>query len=122
MSFRSGQKGEGKLGCILWTAALALAILIAWKMIPVKLASVELYDFMIEQAKFAGGERPKVLEERILRKAKELDLPLEKKRLKVERVGDSIRMRAQYTVPVEFPGYTYQWEFNHEVDRPIFYF
>jgi len=29
-------------------------------------------------------------------------------------------MSAQFTVPLEFPGYTYEWEFDLQVDRPIF--
>ena len=30
--------------------------------------------------------------------------------------------RARFTVPVDFPFRTYNWEFNLEVDRPIFSF
>lgn len=29
-------------------------------------------------------------------------------------------MEVEYTIPVEFPGYTYQWNFHHKLDRPIF--
>jgi hypothetical protein len=32
-------------------------------------------------------------------------------------------MTAEYVVPVEFlGGYTYEWHFRHELDRPIFIF
>jgi len=33
-----------------------------------------------------------------------------------------VRMRAQFTVPLEFPGYTYNWEFDLQVDRGIYIF
>lgn len=118
----AGQRGEARLGCILWTLALVVALLIAWKMIPVKLKSVELYDYMIEQAKFGASASPEAIKKGILREARRLDLPLSEKKVKVQRIGDRIRMKVSYTVPVEFPGYTYQWEFNHEVDRPLFIF
>lgn len=118
----TGQRGEARLGCILWTLALALAVLIGWKMIPVKLQSVQLYDYMIEQAKFGASASPESIKKGILREARRLDLPLSEKKVKVQRIGDRIRMKASYTVPVEFPGYTYEWEFNHEVDRPLFIF
>ena len=29
-------------------------------------------------------------------------------------------MKAVFTVPLEFPGYTYEWDFDLEVERPIF--
>jgi hypothetical protein len=118
----TGQRGEARLGCILWTLALAIALLIGWKMIPVKLRSVQLYDYMVEEAKFGNYSSPESIKKGILREARRLDLPVSEKKVKVERIGDRIRMKVSYTVPVEFPGYTYEWEFNHEVDRPLFIF
>lgn len=122
MRRRSGQRGEGNFGCIVWLLVLAIAVLIGWKMIPVKIRTAELYDFIIELTKYSALSPPEELEKRILWRAKELDLPLEKEQIHVERIGDRIKLEAHYTVPVEFPGYTYMWEFDHEVDRPIFIF
>ncbi len=119
---RTGQRGEGNLGCILWLIVLAVAIGFSWKAVPVKIASAELYDYMVEQAKFAHNAKPDTIKKRVLFKAKELKLPLDQKNLKVERVGDRIRMNAEYTVPVEYPGYTWNWKFEHNVDRGIYYF
>ncbi len=114
------QAGDGKLGCILWTAVLAVAVMVAWKAIPVKIASSELYDFMVEQAKWAAGTNPELVQKRILAKAVELNLPVESKQVTAERIGDRIRMRARFTVPLEFPGYVYNWDFDLQVDRPIY--
>ena len=119
---RRGQSGEMKLGCVLWTVALALSVLIAWKMIPVKMKSVQLYDYMIEEAKYAGSVKPEDLKKGILRKAEELNLPVSEKKVKVVYTSSRIRISVSYTVPVHFPGYTYEWSFNHEIDRPIFAF
>jgi len=119
---KSSERGEGNVGCIFWALALGLAALIAWKMVPVKLNTAELYDFMEEQAKFAANTPPEQIAKGILGKAQMLGLPLTKEQVKVERIGDSIRMEASYTVPIEFPGYTYNWSFSHKIDRPIFIF
>ena len=108
------------MGCAVWLLALAVVLLICWKAVPVKMASAEFYDYMEEQAKFAGGTPPEVLKKQILQKARELELPVTDKRLTVERIGDSIRMQASYEVPLEFPGYTYVWKFEHLIKRPIF--
>jgi len=113
-------RGEGKLGCILWTALLLAFVGVCWKIIPVKLRSTELYDFMEEQAMFAGTSKQEALKKRIVHRAEELDLPVNPKNIKVEKRGGRVRMKVTYTVPIEFPGYTYMWEFVHIVDRPVF--
>lgn len=120
--FGRGESGEIRMGCVLWTVALALVLLVAWKMVPVKLKSVQLYDYMVEEAKYASSIKPERLKRGILRKAQELDLPVSEKRVQVVSTGSRIRMSVSYMVPVHFPGYTYEWHFNYEVDRPIFVF
>ena len=118
---RRSERGEGNLGCILWLLALALAVLIAWKAVPVKLQSTELYDYMDELAKFsAANVPPDQLKKRILDRAAQLQIPLQKENVRVQRNGDRIYMEVEYTIPVEFPGYTYQWNFHQKLDRPIF--
>lgn len=116
------QRGNGKVGCTIWLLLLAVAVLISWKAVPVKIASAELYDFMVEQAKFAASSRPETIKKRILTRAKELDLPVTERNLAVERIGDRIRMKCTYVVPLRFPGHTYEWRFDHQVDRPIYIF
>ena len=122
MAKHRGQSGEGKLGCILWSALLLVGVLIAWKAIPVKIATSELYDFMVEQAKWAGNTPAETLQKRIFSKADELGLPVDPKKVTVEKPGDKVRMRATFMVPLEFPGYTYNWDFDLQVERPIFIF
>lgn len=120
MNSRRRGAGDSKLGCAVWLLALAVVLLICWKAVPVKISSAELYDYMEEQAKFAGGTPPDVLKKQILQKARELELPVGEKQLTVERLGDSIRLRCTYEVPLEFPGYTYIWKFDHLIKRPVF--
>lgn len=112
--------GQGKIGCVLWLLLLAGFVAVCLKVIPIKIHSAELYDFMEEQAMFAGRTSEETLKKRILDRAQDLELPLTKKGLTVERRGGRIRIRATYTVPVEFPGYTHYWEFEQTIDRPVF--
>ena len=122
MGRRAAERGSGNLGCILWVIVLLVGILIAYKAIPVKIKSAELYDQMEEMAKFSARNPPEEIKKQILDLGRELELPLEKDNVKVQRIGDRIKMQASYTVPLEFPGYTYEWHFDHQVDRPIFIF
>jgi len=121
MPRRTAERGEGNLGCVVWLLLLGLAVLISWKMIPVKVSSAELSDYMVEVAQFHSARQPpEELKKLILTRAGELNIPLAKENVVVVRNGDRIRMTAEYTIPVDFPGYTYNWHFRHEVDRPIF--
>jgi hypothetical protein len=118
---RTAERGEGNLGCILWVLLLAVGLLIAWKTIPVKMSSAELYDYMDELARFsAAKESPEEIEKKILARAAELRIPLDKDHVTVERTGERVRMSVEYTMPLEFPGYTYLWHFRQELDRPVF--
>ena len=56
----------------------------------------------------------------ILRKARELRLPVDPKKLTVRKRGGRIQIQCTYTVPLEFPGYTYYWIFEESIDEPIF--
>ncbi|HEX7181755.1 MAG TPA: hypothetical protein VF756_07935 [Thermoanaerobaculia bacterium] len=121
MPRRTAERGEGNLGCILWSLALAVTVLICWKAIPVKVSSSELADYMDELARYhAARATGDELEAKILARAFELKLPVDKDHVQVERQGDHVRMIVEYTVPLDFPGYTYEWHFRHELDRPIF--
>lgn len=120
MARHPNRHGQGKLGCVLWLLLLLAFVSVCYKVIPVKIRSAELYDFMEEQAMFAGRATAEDLKKRILERAEDLELPLTKKGLMVERRSGRIRMKATYTVPIEFPGYTYHWKFEQVVDRPVF--
>jgi hypothetical protein len=121
MPRRRSERGEGNLGCILWLLVLGLATLIAWKMVPVKVQSTKLYEFMDEQAKFAAQKSlADQISKAIVDEAQKLDIPLDKQNCHVMRDGDRIIIEVDYSIPVEFPGYTYQWHFHEKIDRPIF--
>lgn len=118
---RSSERGEGNLGCVIWTVVLIIGVLIAWKAIPVKVASAELYDYMDELARFAAArDNEETLKKKLLARATELGLPLNKDNVTVSKANDRVRMTASYVVVLDFPGYSYEWNIEHELDRPIF--
>lgn len=121
MRSRSAERGEGNLGCIFWLLVLAVIGLILWKAVPVRVATAELYDFSVEQTKFSAKASPEELKRRVLNKAKELNLPVNPKQVEVEKTRDRVIIRLNYMVPLDFPGYTYEWKIEEEIDRPIFY-
>jgi hypothetical protein len=114
------ERGEGNLGCLVGLIFLALAIFVAYKMIPVKVKNADLRQTITDEAKSAGSHRDEQIMANILSKAKENNLPVTENDVKIQRANSAITVEVDYTVPVEFPGYTYQWHIHHEVNNPIF--
>jgi len=122
MAKRGVETGDGKIGCIIWLLIVLVVALVGWKAIPVKIASSELYDFMVEQAKWAVNMSNDDLKKAIFNESKRLDLPVAIERITVSKEAGRVKMRAQFTVPLDFPGYVYNWDFDLQVERPIFIF
>ena len=121
MRRRSSERGEGNIGCIFWALVLIIGCLIAWKVVPVKVQTAELYDYMDELARFsAARDTEEQLRNKIVARATELGLPVSKEQVTVKKGNDRVRMTAEYMVVLDFPGYKYEWNIKHELDRPIF--
>lgn len=120
MSRNRRERGEGQFGCLVGLVLLLIAGLIAYKLIPVKVKTADLRDTVVDESKSAGRHKDPEIRGNILHKAKQLDLPVTEKDIRIERVRGYIRVEVTYTVPVEFPGYTYKWDFRHFYENPIF--
>ena len=114
------ERGEGRLGCLVGVILLLAAALIAYKMIPVKVKAADLRDAIEDEAKSAGQHSDKQILSAILKRAQILELPVTEDKVQINRSANSIQIDVQYTVPIEFPGYTHQWKFHHKTNNPIF--
>lgn len=120
MSRNRRELGEGQFGCLVGLVVLLVAGLIAYKLIPIKVKTADLRDTVVDESKSAGRHRDPEIRGNILHKAKQLGLPVTEKDIRIERERGFIRLEVTYTVPVEFPGYTYKWDFRHFYENPIF--
>jgi hypothetical protein len=119
---RNSQRGDSKFGCVIWLVVLAVAAAIGWEYIPQKIKVSQLEDFMVEQTKFAANLKPEQIQKNIMGKVEELELPVDKQNLRVGIAGGKIKIECNYEIPLKFPGYTYLWQVEHSVERPIFIF
>lgn len=117
---KRGERGEGQLGCLVGIVLLLLGALVAYKMIPIKVKAAEMRDTVKDESKSAGTHTDQRIMKAILATADRLELPVTEKDVKIRRVGTTMNIDVTYTVPVEFPGYTYQWTFHHSAENPIF--
>ena len=118
--FRRGEAGEGQLGCIVGLLVLVAMFYVAYKMIPIKVKAADLRQTVTDESKAAGIRNDKQIRENILSKAKELELPVDTDNISIERFANTMHIDVKYTVAVDFPGYTYNWEFEDKVENPIF--
>jgi hypothetical protein len=120
MSRNRWQRGEGRFGCLVGLVILLAVGLVAFRLIPIKVKSADLRDTIIDESKSAGRHGDKAIRANIVRKAEQIELPVTPEDIKIRRANNYIRIEVTYTVPVEFPGYTYNWDFRHNYENPIF--
>ena len=120
MRFSRRERGEGQLGCLVDLIFLAIGVFIAYKMIPVKVKAAEIRQEVVDEAKSAGTHGDDKIKAAILAKAREDELPITEDNIKIQRGVNQITIQVDYVVPVDFPGYTYQWHIHHEQTNPIF--
>jgi hypothetical protein len=112
--------GEGRLGCLFGLILLLIAGLIAYKLIPVKVKTADMRDSVQAEARSAGQHNDGSIMKALLLKAESLQLPITEKDITIVRSAGEVRVDVDYTVPVQFPGFVYQWHFHHHAENPIF--
>jgi hypothetical protein len=117
---RRSERGEGQGGCIVGVLILLVVVYSAIKLVPIKVRAAEMRQTVIDEAKSAGTHNDKRIRRAIMEKSRELELPLNEKDLEINRKVSEIRVAVKYTVPVQFPGFTYKWNFEHVAENPIF--
>jgi hypothetical protein len=120
MRLRRRERGEGQLGCLVGLILLAIGVFVAWKMIPAKVRAAELRQTVVDEAKSAGTHNDGRIRDVILNKAMENKLAVTEENIKVSRANSEITVDVDYVIPVEFPGFTYQWHQHHHAKNPIF--
>ena len=116
------QRGDVPVGCLVGMVVLLVVVLISIKAIPAITRVGELEKEVVNLADRAN--RRDYTDKRILRdilaKAEELDLPVNKKSVRIDRTEHRIKVRVNFDYPLEFPFYTYVWQKEIYEDRPLF--
>jgi len=114
------QRGEGRLGCVIWLLLVAAVVYVGYVIVPVRLAASRFEDVMQEQAAFGSSRgNPEMIQD-LLKAAQEQEIPLTKEQIEIVRTRESITISVQYQRTLSFLGlYQYVWKFNPVVQRPI---
>jgi hypothetical protein len=118
---RNGERGEGRLGTLFGLCLLLTTIYLGYKVLPVLINAYAFRDYIEQESRFAAlAKKDEDVAKRVLRKAQELELPVNAKNIRVERTPTHFDIAVNYSVPIETPVYTYVWIFNEEYKAPLF--
>lgn len=118
---RQSERGEGRLGTIFGLTVLAVTVYLAFKVLPVMVNAYAFRDYIEQETRFAAlRNKDEEVIRRVIKKAEELDLPVTRKSITVNRTSSHFDIRVAYTIPIETPVYTYNWVFKEEQRAPLF--
>jgi hypothetical protein len=113
-SYRRGERGEGRLKALLYTAFLVVSVFVAIKVVPPYVTEYQLKDKLNEQARFGVVNRwpPDQIKDNIYKVIQDLDIPAQRDDVKVQNTNHGIMISVSYTVPLDFWVYHTQLNFN----------
>ena len=122
MPERLGERGNGVVNLIFGLVIVLFVGLTITELLPAQQRRSRLLDFIEDQAMTAGRTSAKSIELRVFEKARQLELPIDKKDIKAVKRGDHIRINAKYTETLNFLVYKHEWNIDLDVDRDIYIF
>ena len=118
---RSSERGSGRLQFLIVIAVIGAVAYSGYLYVPVAFRAHTYKDLMQHYVDVAAaqGYQPSWASEQLVRSGPEYDVPPNAVITPVRR-DDRVEVRVQYVKPIEFPGYTYNYEFDHTVKSSAF--
>ena len=111
---KHGQRGNARLKFILVMAVLAVVAVVGYKFLPVAFQAYQFKDFMQHNVDVAAtqGYQTKWVSDQLTKSLGDYGIPQDAV-ITPNKRENRVEVRVQYTSVIEFPGYTYQYEFDH---------
>jgi len=121
MKVTQSEIGSARLKFMVVLAVIAVLAFIAYRMVPVAYHAYLFKDWMQHTVDMAAaqGHQPAWVREQLEKSLPEYEIPKNALIAPTTRDG-RIEVRVQFTTPVEFPGYTYEYEFDHTARSTAF--
>jgi len=118
---RSGERGSANLKFVIVMAIIVVTAYAGYLYVPVAFQANTFKDLMqhYTDVAVAQGYQPTWVKEQLLKSAPEYQVPAEAIITSAQR-DNRIEVRVQYVKAIEFPGYTYNYEFDHTVKSTAF--
>jgi hypothetical protein len=118
---RSGEQGNGRLSFLVTVAIVGIVAFVAVKIVPVRIDAYSFRDTLREEARLGAVRKSnEAVFERIMSRAMDLGIPLERKNLRVHRTDRKFVIQATYEQPVDLAVTTYHYRFYAREEAPLF--
>jgi hypothetical protein len=120
-SRRNGERGSARLKFILVMTTIGIVAYIGYMFLPVAYQAYLFKDLMQHDVDVAStqGYPPTWVKDQLVKSAPEFGVPADAVINPVQR-DNRIEVNVQYVIPIEFPGYTYVYNFDHTVKSTAF--
>jgi len=118
---RSSELGGGRLQFLIVMTFIGAMAYAAYLYVPVSFHAHTYKDLMQHYVDVAAtnGYEPKWVSQQLVKSAPEYAVPANVVVTPLRR-DERVEVRVQYVTPIEFPGYTYNYEFDHTVKSTAF--
>jgi hypothetical protein len=118
---RSGERGSATLKFVIVMALMGTTAYLGYLYVPVAYQAYLYKDLMQHYADVAAsqGYQPSWAGEQLVKSAGEYEVPANAIITPAQR-DNRIEVRVQFVRVIEFPGYTYNYEFDHTVKSTAF--
>ena len=118
---KSSERGSGRLQFLIVMTIIVAVAYAGYLYIPVSFHAHTYKDLMQHYVDVAAtqGYEPSWVSQQLLKSAAEHDVPPNAVVTPLRR-DERVEVRVQYVKPIEFPGYTYNYEFDHTVRSTAF--
>jgi hypothetical protein len=118
---RTAEQGGARLKFVMVMAVIGALAYVGYMFVPIAYNAYLFKDLMQRDVDAAAalGREPSWVSEQLSKSASEYGVPGNAVITPVQREG-RVEVRVQFTRPIEFPGYTYEYEFDHTVKSTSF--
>ncbi len=111
---RRSEQGSARLKFLIFVVVIGAVVYAGYMYVPVAYNAYLFKDLMQQKANAAValGYPPTWVKEQLVRSAAEYKIPTDVE-ITPTVLDKRMEVRAQYSQPIEFPGYTYQYVFDH---------
>jgi len=117
----SGERGGAKFNMLLTLVILGSIAYVGFKVVPVYVDDYQFQDSIQQESRFAFSGYPKKspddIRNDVLKKARELGLPLKNEDIQVSVSNSNVDISADFTVTFDLSVYQWTHDFHHHADN-----
>lgn len=112
------QYGGAKLNTIIAFVIIAALVVAGIRIVPVYITAYAYRDFIRTKARLADVNRQpvNVIQDEIYKKAQQLEIPVERSQISVEKVSGGVRIQSSFALPVDLVVMHRDFHFNFVED------